>query len=127
MSFVFQNFQVVPSRTVEAIGNKILEVFMKNLPLKMDGDEIEYLPVIAILNESIKSVVSDSIVTTDGFSLDDDQVGAIACRLRNGERINAIKDFRSMTGCDLKKAKDFIDKFGIGESASIKFKLAFSQ
>ena len=120
--FMFESYQMVPSNVIKQIGNAIFEAYVKDLHL---ADEmLDYIKII--FNHAVKEVASNATPSVDGYKLNNKQVEAVASHLANGKRISAIREFRSATGCDIKKAKDIIDRFGTGLGAYKSFRYAFS-
>jgi ribosomal protein L7/L12 len=112
-SYMFQTFQRVPKRMIQAIGEDI----KKNFLLRMvHHSEQELMRMGHDFDMAISQVSDEHCPSVDGYRLTDKQAAVIGDLLRMGKSIGAIKEFRAATGEDLRTAKNFIDKFFKGRT-----------
>lgn len=112
-SYMFQSFQRVPRRVIEAIGKDIRANFMRRM-VHLDHEDL--IRMGHDFDMAISQIADEHCPSVDGYRLTDKVVSVIADLLRMGKPIAAIKEFRAATGEDLRKSKDFIDKFSRGKS-----------
>lgn len=125
MSFAFGSFQVVPKETIREIGEAISLEYVKNL--KNISTDLEQVILKGMIEATSKVADSEGgQATVDGYTLTNMAVELIASYLNDGKRVMAIRELRAATGAELKPAKDFIDQFGVGRDAFVKFKMAFN-
>jgi ribosomal protein L7/L12 len=108
MSYMYQSFQQVPTKTIKAIGIDIKNNFfmrVRHLPDKLLQEMAHEFDM------AVNQIGDENGITVDGYRLNADQVSAIGQLLKLGKPIAAIKEFRYATGVGLREAKDFIDKF----------------
>ena len=125
----FQSTIIVPDKVVR----QIIDDYRKRIGAMMEqtvDPDIEDL--IQAMDLVADAIANDERVSVGGYHLDDKHITGIARLLQNGEKINAIKEFRFATGAGLKDAKDFIDGFCInrrhaGPTAALQFRNAFGR
>lgn len=108
MSYMFQTFQQVPTKTIKAIGIDIKNNFFMRL---RHIDDRLLQEIAHEFDMAVNQVADENGITVDGYRLNDDQVSAIGQLLKLGKPIAAVNEFRYATGVGLREAKDFIDKF----------------
>ncbi len=122
---LFQTYVSIPSHIIEKIGYEIRRRFIKSL--EKDGvPEEEIYKLSGRLSIACAEVANNYSSTCEGWSIDQRQAIEIANMLAKGERIQAIKMFRSATNSGLREAKEFIDKFRLDGSGAASFMIAFS-
>jgi hypothetical protein len=132
MAYVFNQTVKVPVDVInqmgqELINNTVHELLGEDLSLVDSQVHLIKSKMEAILH----SICHDNGIMVEGYVLDRQAVDRIAKELHNFRKIEAIKQFRAVTGAGLRESKDFIDKFGtgqradVGPSSAVKFKLAF--
>lgn len=125
MSFAFGSFQVVPKETIIEIGEAIALQYVKNL--KTTNTDLEQVILKGIIEATNKVADSEGgEATVDGYTLNSMAVELIASYLNDGKKVMTIREFRAETGAELRDAKNFIDQFGVGRNAFVKFKMAFN-
>ena len=126
MSFIFSTSTAVPANTIKEIGLELQKRAMIRL-LQMGGLTDEDLDKITYaFSKELFKLVIENVATVDGLSLKKDDVSFIANLLKNGKRISAIKEFRSVTGIGLREAKDFIDEFPSDVRGALDFMNTFT-
>ena len=119
-SYMFQSYQRVPRRVIQAIGDDIKKNFLYRM---VHHSEQELMRMSHDFDMAISQIADEHCASVDGYRLTDRQVDVIADLLRIGKPIGAIKEFRAATGEDLRKAKNFIDRFTKGKTSEEAFLL----
>ena len=103
---------------IRQIREKVVDHAMKSFIIQ-DFETDSLNTIEQILRQAFGSLMQNNrpIAHTD-VNLSKQDVIEIAKFLKDGQKIYAIKAFRSVTGKGLKDTKDFIDNFGVGDEAS---------
>lgn len=119
-SYMFQSYQRVPRRVIQAIGKDVKANFLRRM---VHHSEQEILRMSHDFDMAISQIADEHCASVDGYRLTDKQADTIADCLRIGKPIAAIKEFRAATAVDLRTAKHFIDRFTKGKTAEESFLL----
>lgn len=119
-SYMFQSYQRVPRRVIQAIGDNIKHNFMRRM-VHLNHEDL--IKMSHDFDMAISQISDEHCPSVDGYRLTDKQAVVIGDLLRMGKPIGAIKEFRAATGADLREAKNFIDNFSKGKTAEEAFLL----
>jgi hypothetical protein len=125
VAYIFIAHQVVPQSVIKAIEKDIKNEFTKQLTQYkgMGDDWVEML--LKDFDIALQNVADKNFKSADGYRLKQSSALEIANFLKNGKKIEAIKEFRLATGEGLRESKHFIDKFQTGDQGYIDFLNAF--
>lgn len=112
MDYIYSTHVAVPENTIRNICTDLMRNTVHEcMGIDMNLDQHQLALLGRKMNGIIDSMCKANRISVDGWHLEQDQVNEIAQELHNGRKIGAIKAFRSVTGSDLKTAKDLIDSF----------------
>lgn len=127
---LFQTHVEVPEWVIKKIALEIKEKFFEEMLIDHHFDYLSKGCRMYNLGMKYNKVVDDFTENYtpeyQGYRVSMGSARIIAQHLVNRKKIDAIKEFRSETGADLRDSKLLIDEFGTGPESGSKFLAAFT-
>ena len=127
---LFQTHVEVPEWVIKKIALEIKEKFFEEMLIDHHFDYLSKGCRMYNLGMKYNKVVDDFTENYtpeyQGYRVSMGRAKIIAHYLKNHRKIDAIKEFRSETGADLRDSKLLIDEFGTGPESGSKFLAAFT-
>ena len=126
MALVFSTFVTVPSEIIENFGNRLKDEIISKLKSRGGFTNKQLVIIQDIISHEVHVAAQHNVTTVDGHLINNKSRMIISKALASGQRVDAIREFRSATGEGLRDAKNFMDNFSSGNEGAIEFMSAFT-
>lgn len=126
MALVFSTFVTVPSEIIENFGNRLKDEIISKSKSRGGFTNKQLVIIQDIISHEVHVAAQHNVTTVDGHLINNKSRMIISKALASGQRVDAIREFRSATGEGLRDAKNFMDNFSSGNEGAIEFMSAFT-
>jgi ribosomal protein L7/L12 len=121
MAYTFSTFVSVPDSVIRQLSGDVVSRLMKILESEGEFNDVQRASIEHSLYNAFLTLISDqsdkeAASSVDGFHLTNLQILEVAGYLKEGAFVDAVRAFRSYSGCGLREAKEFIERFDRGSS-----------